>query len=62
MIGETFEIAIVVSMIVLIAYPSAIALRQAMQERRERRIKIVAIRNQAGVSRHAGRIRKQDRV
>ncbi len=62
MIGETLEITIVVSMIVLIAYPSAIALRQAMQERRERRIKVVAIRNETGVSRPAGRIRKQDRV
>ena len=58
MIGETLEITIAVSMIVLIAYPSAIALRQVMQERRERRVKIVAIRNEAGETRLAGRLRK----
>ena len=46
MIGETLEITIVVSMIVLIAYPSVIALRQVMQERRERKIKVVAGSNQ----------------
>jgi len=62
MIGETLEITIVVSMIVLIAYPSAMALRQIAQERRDRKIKIVAIRNQAGVSRRAEGIRKQDRI
>ena len=62
MIGETLEITIVVSMIVLIAYPSAIALRQVMQERRERKIKVVAIRNEVEASRPAGRFRKQDRV
>jgi hypothetical protein len=62
MIGETLEITIVVSMIVLIAYPSTVALRQVMQERRERRIKIVAIRDRLGADRPTGRIRKQDRV
>ena len=40
MIGETLEVTIVVSMIVLIAYPSWIALRQVMLERRERRVKV----------------------
>ena len=40
MIGETLEITIVVSMIVLIAYPSGIALRQALLERRQRRVKV----------------------
>ncbi len=44
MIGETLEIAIVVSMIVSIAYPSAIAVRQAMQDRRDRKAKVLAIR------------------
>ena len=39
MIGETLEIAIVVSTIVLIVYPSAIALRRVAQERYERRVK-----------------------
>ncbi len=51
MIGETLEITIVVSMIVLIAYPSAIALRQAIQERRERRVKVVAMREDTDKSR-----------
>lgn len=40
MIGETLEITIVVSMIVLIAYPSANALRQIVLERRERRVRV----------------------
>ena len=39
MIGETLEITIVVSMIVLIAYPSLNALRQVVLERRERRVR-----------------------
>jgi len=40
MIGETLEITIVVSMIVLIAYPSANALRQIVLERRDRRVRV----------------------
>lgn len=44
MIGETLEIAIVVSMIVLIAYPSAIAVRQAMQDRRDRKASALTVR------------------
>ena len=65
MIGETLEITIVVSMIVLVAYPSAIALRQVMQERRERRVKVVAMREIGDESRINGsssRVLKQDRV
>lgn len=40
MIGETLEITIVISMIVLIAYPSANALRQVVLERRDRRERV----------------------
>ena len=39
MVGETLEITIVVSMIVLIAYPSLNALRQVVLERRDRRVR-----------------------
>ena len=53
MIGETLEITIVVSMTVLIAYPSAIALRQVLLERRERRVK-VAERNAQRARRGTG--------
>ncbi len=49
MIGETLEITIVVSMVVLIAYPSAAAFRQAMQERRERRVRVMTVLEQAGI-------------
>ena len=42
MIGQTLEATIVVSMIILIAYPSAIALRQALREWRERQVRVIA--------------------
>ena len=61
MIGETLEITIVVSMIVLIAYPSIIALRQVVQERRGRRVHVPAVRNSAKEGRlspGSGKIRK----
>ena len=55
MIGETLEITIVVSMIVLIAYPSVIALKQVLLERRERRVK-VAERNAHRAQRGPGSV------
>ena len=39
MIGEAFEITIVVSMLVLVGYPSIMMAMEALQERRRRRVK-----------------------
>jgi hypothetical protein len=47
MIGETLEITIVISMIVLIAYPSANALRQVVLERRDRRERVARRESQS---------------
>ncbi len=41
MIGEAFEITIVVSMLVLVGYPSIMMAMEALQERRRRRVKAV---------------------
>ncbi len=41
MIGAALEITIVVSMLVLVIYPSTMLVREALQERRRRRIKAV---------------------
>ncbi len=41
MIGEALEITIVVSMLVLVIYPSTMMVMEALQERRRRRIKVV---------------------
>ena len=40
MIGEALEITIVVSMLVLVIYPSTMMVMEALQERRRRRIKV----------------------
>ena len=45
MIGETLEVTIIVSMIVLIAYPSCVAVLDLLRERRRRRVP-VALRQQ----------------
>ena len=41
MIGEALEITIVVSMLVLVVYPSTILVMEALQGRRSRRNKVV---------------------
>ncbi len=41
MIGEALEITIVVSMLVLVIYPSTMMVMEALQERRRRRIRVV---------------------
>ncbi len=41
MIGEALEITIVVSMLVLVTYPSTRMAMEALQERRKRRVKAV---------------------
>ena len=45
MIGETLEVTIIVSMIVLIAYPSCVAVMDMLRDRRRRRVR-VAVREQ----------------
>ncbi len=45
MIGEALEITIVVSMLVLVAYPSTVMAMEALQERRKRRVKFVQDRH-----------------
>ncbi len=40
MIGEALEITIIVSMLVLVIYPSTMMVMEALQERRRRRIKV----------------------
>jgi hypothetical protein len=40
MIGEALEITIIVSMIVLIVYPSSLMLLEAIEERRQRRVRV----------------------
>ncbi len=45
MISEALEITIVVSMLVLVIYPSTILVTEALQERRKRRIKVVQDRH-----------------
>ncbi len=40
MIGETLEITIIVSMLVLVIYPSTMMVMEALHERRRRRIKV----------------------
>jgi|GEM_PF-6826463 len=44
MIGEALEITIIVSMIVLVVYPSSLMFLEAMEERRARRIRVMAPR------------------
>ncbi len=41
MIGEALEITIVVSILVLVIYPSTMLVMEALQERRKRRIEVV---------------------
>ncbi len=41
MLGQALEITIVVSMLVLVAYPSTMMVMEALQERRRRRIEAV---------------------
>ncbi len=41
MIGEALEITIVVSMLVLVIYPSTLMAMEALRERRRRRIEVV---------------------
>ena len=41
MIGEALEITIVVSMLVLVMYPSTMLAMEALQARRRRRIEVV---------------------
>ena len=40
MIGATLDLAIVVTMILLIAYPSAIAIKDVLHERHARRVRV----------------------
>jgi len=40
MIGEALEITIIVSMIVLVVYPSSLMVLEAMEERRTRRVRV----------------------
>ena len=44
MIGEAFEITIVVSMLVLIVYPSTLMTIEALRARRRRRVQVVQSR------------------
>ncbi len=41
MIGETLEITIVVSMLVLVGYPSPLMTIEALRARRRRRVRVV---------------------
>ncbi len=41
MIGEVLEITIVVSMLVLVGYPSTMMAMEALEERHRRRVKVV---------------------
>jgi hypothetical protein len=52
MIGEALEITIVVSMTVLVGYPSTLMALEALRARRRRRVQIVRARR---FSRHPGR-------
>lgn len=52
MIGEALEITIVVSMTVLVGYPSTLMALEALRARRRRRVQIVRARC---FSRHPGR-------
>ena len=45
MIGEALEITIIVSMIVLVVYPSSLMLLEAIEERRQRRVRVPVTRN-----------------
>jgi len=40
MIGEALEITIIVSMIVLVVYPSSLMILEAIEERRRRRVRV----------------------
>ena len=40
MIGDALEITIVVSMVVLVVYPSSLMILEALQERRKRRVRV----------------------
>ena len=44
MIGEAFEITIVVSMLVLVGYPSALMALEALRARGRRRVRVVRSR------------------
>ncbi len=41
MIGEALEITIIVSMLVLVGYPSTLMVMEDLQERRKRRVRVV---------------------
>ncbi len=41
MIGEALEVTIVVSMFVLVGYPSTLLIVEALQQRRKRRVKVM---------------------
>ncbi len=44
MIGKALEITIIVSMLVLVIYPSTMMVMEALQERRRQRIKVAQTR------------------
>ncbi len=44
MIGEALEITIVVSMLVLVGYPSTLMITEALRARRRRRVRVVRSR------------------
>ncbi len=44
MIGEALEITIVVSMLVLVGYPSTLMMLEALRARRRRRVRVVQAR------------------
>lgn len=48
MIGEAFEITIVVSMVVLIGYPSTLMALEALRTHRRRRVQLVRARRSPG--------------
>ena len=41
MIGEALEITIIVSMLVLVGYPSTLMVMEDLQEHRKRRVRVV---------------------
>jgi len=44
MVGEALEITIIVSMIVLVVYPSSLMILEALEERRTRRVRVTVPR------------------
>ncbi len=68
MIGEALEITIVVSMLVLVGYPSTLMTIEALRARRRRRVRVVQSRRcpndppQRALSRRSGAVGSLDRL